>query len=172
MIVLMAGLPGTGKTTLARELADRLWGTVLSKDEIRHALFPPRDIEYSTEQDDFCMEIMLQAAAYLLSKDPRRHVFLDGRSFSRQYQIERVLKAARELKQSWRIMECVCSDRIAQARLESQAGEHLATNRDYRLYLELKARFQPITYEKTIVDTDRPLGECVERALAALTHIS
>jgi predicted kinase len=172
MIVLMAGLPGSGKTTLARELADHLSGTMLSKDEIRHALFPPRDIAYSTEQDDFCMEIMLQAAAYLLSKDPSRHVFLDGRSFSRQYQIERVLKTARELKQSWRILECVCSDATAQARLDSQQGEHPATNRDFRLYLAIKARFEPITGEKTIVDTDRPLEECVNRAVAALTDIS
>ena len=38
MIVLMAGLPGTGKSTLARGLASRVDGAVLSKDEIRHAI--------------------------------------------------------------------------------------------------------------------------------------
>ena len=42
MIVLMAGLPGTGKTTLARELAQRTQGALLSKDEIRAALFSPK----------------------------------------------------------------------------------------------------------------------------------
>ena len=52
MIVLMAGLPGTGKSTLARELAARTSGRVLSKDEIRHAIFLPDEIEYSTRQDD------------------------------------------------------------------------------------------------------------------------
>ena len=41
MIVLMAGLPGTGKSTLARELAAQTSGRVLSKDEIRHAIFLP-----------------------------------------------------------------------------------------------------------------------------------
>jgi len=37
----MAGLPGTGKTTLARELAAGTSGRLLSKDEFRHAIFLP-----------------------------------------------------------------------------------------------------------------------------------
>lgn len=168
MLVLMAALPGTGKTTLARELADRLSGTVLSKDDIRHALFPPHDVEYSTEQDDFCMEIMLQAAAYLFRKDPHRIIFLDGRSFSRSYQVERALSRAQDLNQPWRILECVCSDRNAQARLDSQLGEHPAFNRDFQLCLKVKARFEPITYTKTVIDTDRTVEECVQRALDSL----
>ncbi|HEX4544776.1 MAG TPA: AAA family ATPase, partial [Candidatus Acidoferrum sp.] len=93
----MAGFPGSGKTTLARELARRTQGALLSKDEIRAALFSPEDIEYSLKQDDFVMEIMLEAARFLLQKDPARKIFLDGRTFSRRYQIDRVLKFAEDL---------------------------------------------------------------------------
>jgi len=75
VIVLMAGLPGTGKTTVARELASQVSGTILSKDEIRHTLFERRDVEYSTEQDDFCVGVMLETAAYILRKHPERVVF-------------------------------------------------------------------------------------------------
>jgi len=81
MIVLMAGLPGTGKSTLARELADRTSGRVLSKDEIRHAIFLPEEIEYSSRQDDFCMQQMLETARLLLSRNRTRVIFLDGRPF-------------------------------------------------------------------------------------------
>jgi predicted kinase len=168
MIVMMAGLPGTGKSTLARELAKRTFGAVLDKDEIRKALFAPEGIEFSTEQDDFCMEVMLQTAGYLLRKDPARQVFLDGRPFSRRYQLERVIEVAKSLGQPWRILECVCSEATARTRIEEQASEHPAGNRDFALYLRVKARFEEITLPKTAVDTERPLADCVDEATKGL----
>jgi predicted kinase len=130
MIVLMAGLPGTGKSTLARALASRLDGSVLSKDEIRHAIFSPAEVEYSTAQDDFVMQVMLEAAAWILKKKAGRTVFLDGRTFSRRYQIDQVIAVAGDLKQPWTILECVCSEESARSRIELQVatGEHPAGN--------------------------------------------
>jgi predicted kinase len=166
MIVMMAGLPGAGKSTLARALAARVSGVVLDKDEIRGALFPPAEIEYSTEQDDFCMEVMLEAAAYVLRKNPSRIVFLDGRPFARRYQLERVIEYAKSLGQAWRIVECVCSEETARRRIEEQV--HPAKNRDFALYLRVKAGFEEITVPKVVVDTDRAVEECVEQVMAAL----
>lgn len=169
MIILMAGLPGTGKTTLARELANRTEGALLSKDEIRAALFSPEDIEYSVEQDDFVMELMVEAAGFLLQTTPDRKIFLDGRTFSRRYQIDRVLKFASKLAQPCTIIECTCSEESARRRLDLEPDpSHPARNRTFALYLEVKARFESITYCKTTVNTDQPLGECVRQALAAM----
>jgi len=170
MIILMAGLPGTGKTTLARELAARTSGRVLSKDEIRHALFFANEIQYSSRQDDFCQQVMLETATHLLQRDPTRVLFLDGRPFSRCYQIDNVVNAAAALHQSWRILECVCPEKIAMQRIaeQSASGTHPAGNRDFQLYLQVKDRFEAITSPKTIIDTSQPLPACVEQALAAL----
>jgi predicted kinase len=169
MIILMAGLPGTGKTTLVRKLARRTEGALLSKDEIRAALFAPKDIEYSVKQDDFVMEIMLEAARYLLQRAPARRVFLDGRTFSRRYQIDRVFEFARELAQPWKIIECVCSDESARRRLDVERDSlHPARNRSFTLYLEVKARFEPIIYSKTEIDTDEPLEFCVQQAISVV----
>ena len=167
MLILMAGLPGTGKSTLSRTLAAELGGTVLDKDVIRAALFPPADIEYSTEQDEFVMRVMLKVAGYIFRKNPTRHVFLDGRTFSRRYQLDRATGYSEAIGQPWRIIECVCTEESAKKRLSDDAA-HLAANRNFSLYLEVKARFEEITLPTTVIDTDRPLQECVEEAKLGL----
>jgi predicted kinase len=170
MIVLMAGLPGTGKTTLARELAAQTSGRLLSKDEIRHAIFAEDEIEYSTRQDDFCMQVMLEAAGQLLRDDAQRTIFLDGRPFSRAYQIDNALNTAAALHQPWRILECVCPEELVKHRLEQQAATrtHPAGNRDFELYLQVRDRFEAILLPKTVIDTAQPLGGCIETAMTAL----
>jgi adenylylsulfate kinase len=167
MLILMAGLPGTGKSTLSRALAEELGGFVLDKDVIRAGLFPPADIEYSTEQDEFVMRVMLKVAGYIFRKDPARYVFLDGRTFSRRYQLDRATGYSEAIGQPWRIIECVCSEESARNRLNADAA-HLAANRNFSLYLEVKARFEEITLPKTIVNTDQPLAECLAQVRTAL----
>jgi len=167
MLILMAGLPGTGKSTLCRALAAELGGTVLDKDQIRAALFPSSDIEYSTEQDDFCMGIMLKVAGYIFRKAPSRLIFLDGRTFSRRYQLDRATGFAEAISQPWRIIECVCSEETARERLASDPA-HLAANRDFNLYLKIKAQFEEIIFPKTVIDTEQPLESCIRLSTPAL----
>ena len=137
----------------------------------RHAIFQPEEVEYSSPQDDFCLRLMLETAGYLLSRNPSRIIFLDGRPFSRRYQIENVLAIASSLHQSWRILECVCSEEMAKQRLSNavEQNEHPARNRDFQLYLAVKARFEAITKEKVVIDTQQPIESCIQQALGALT---
>lgn len=169
----MAGLPGTGKSALAQRLAEGLPAVILDKDPIRAALFPTPLLEYSAQQDDFCVGVMLQVAEYILRKEPTRAVVLDGRTFSRRYQVETVAELAEKLGQPLAILECVCSDATARQRLEQDVaqGSHLAQNRNFELYLAIKARFEPIERPKLVIDTDQALAACVEAGLAYLRSV-
>ncbi len=161
MIVVMAGLPGTGKSTLARGLAEELGGVVLNKDALRADLFG-KFVEYSTEQDDFVQDFMLGAAEYLLVRHPELIVFFDGRTFSRTYQIKSVIDTAERLGTPWRIIECVCKESIAKKRIK-KGHRHPAKNRTVELYLKIRDSFEAIEYSKLVVDTssemDRALAE-------------
>jgi adenylylsulfate kinase len=167
MLIVMAGLPGTGKSAIARRLAQELPAILLDKDAVRAALFPPSEIEYSTPQDDLCVEIMLQVAGYILSRDHQKHVILDGRTHSRRYQVETVRRFARAQGVASILIECICSDDTVRRRLEEDVaeGRHPAANRNYEMYRAVKARAEPIVGPRLVIDTERELVSVIEDCL-------
>ena len=163
--VLLAGLPGTGKSTLARALTARLDGVVLDKDRVRDALFPGAMTDFTREQDDLCVRAMLEAAAYLTARQRVEFVFIDGRTFSKHAQIDEVVGAAELAGAQWRILHVTCSDEVAEVRLSRRDLDNPAMNRDVALYQRVKASFEPIAYPKLDVDTTEGVEESVlERA--------
>jgi predicted kinase len=169
MLVALAGLPGTGKSTLAARLADSLGGVVLSKDVVRSALFPHPVLDYSREQDDIAMNAVFAAAERTLATDPARAVLLDGRTFSKPYQVADALALAERVGQPLCVIECVCADEVAEARLASDhaAGTHPAGNRTPDLYARAKTAAPPLTLPRLTLDTGTvTLDECVRCALA------
>jgi predicted kinase len=151
--VLFAGLPGTGKSTLARAIAERLGAAVLDKDRVRGALFPGALTDYTAQQDELCMRAMLEAAAYLTELKRVEYIFFDGRTFSQRGQIEDVLLAAARAGARWRVVRVMCADAVAEERLARSDPSHPAKNRDAALYRRIKQQFEPIAQAKLEVDT-------------------
>jgi predicted kinase len=151
--VLFAGLPGTGKSTLAKAVAERLGAAILDKDQVRAALFPGALTDYTPEQDQLCIRAMVEAAIYLTERKGVGYIFFDGRTFSTRAQIEEVLLPAERVGAPWRILQVTCDDAIAEQRLARGDPSHPAQNRDQALYRRIRAHFEPIQQEKLVVDT-------------------
>lgn len=169
----MAGLPGTGKSTLAARLAQALGGVVISKDAVRAALFPAPVLDYSPAQDEVVMVAVYSAARYLLSRNATRAVLIDGRTFSKPGQLDAPRALAAEFGMPLRVIECVCSDEVARARIAADcaAGTHLARNRSPDLYDRAKATAVSLAVPRLTLDTGMlPPDECVRRAVAYLSE--
>jgi adenylylsulfate kinase len=168
MLIAMAGLPGSGKSTLGTCLAERLGAVVLDKDRVRATLFPSRVLDYSAVQDDITMAAIYQAVRAIHKANAGQAVILDGRTYLRPGQVRSLLDVAASLDEEPRVIECVCDDAVARERLERDfvQGGHLAGNRTFALYLLLKVAAEPLTIPRLVLDTGKSsLDECVRRCL-------
>lgn len=166
MLVAMAGLPASGKSTLARRLNARLPFVLLDKDVLRSTLFADR-VDYSRKQNDLVVDCMFRVAAYLHRHHPAPAVLIDGRTFSERYQIDALKEASEAMGEVPCIIECRCSEETARQRLADDRASHPAADRDFSLYLRRRATAEPILETKLMLDTDRlSLDDCVARALS------
>lgn len=162
MILIMRGLPGSGKSTIAEAVAKRLNAVILNKDYVRAALFPGNTTEYTTIQDDFVIHSMLEAAAWHL--DRNRTVIIDGRTHSRAAQVDLVRNFAAKRNTPCLVIECQCRPETALRRIETDlaTGHHPAKNRDASLLADQLAKWESIDGWVCRVDGESGLEQAVD----------
>lgn len=156
--VLLAGLPGTGKSTLAQALAMALDGHVLSKDQIRWAVFGPKQVAYSAEQDEWVHGVIIEAAQSLWQRDPGLWIVFEGRTYSKRSQ--------REAVPAHYTIVCMADEAVVRERLKEP---HMAANRDWALYERVRDEFEPVLEPHLLINTGEPFEECLQMALTYLT---
>lgn len=169
-LIALAGLPGTGKSTVARALAARLAALVIDKDVVRAALFGA-SVDYTREQDELVIAAMYSAVDYLARNGAVANVVLDGRTFSKRTHVDDLRRAASRSGAKLFVVECVSKAETARARLERDAenGAHVARNRSYELYRALAASADPIAGDKLVLETDStPPEQLAERCIVWL----
>jgi predicted kinase len=151
MLVIFRGMPGTGKSFLVRRLAVRDPGwLILSRDVIRAGIIPRPD--FGPEEKNLVDDLILSMTGFLL--DRGRGVVIDGMALSSARRVEMLVQAAATRSIQYRIIECVCSESTALARIEKDLGIHPAGDRGRANYLEVKARFDRIEHPFLRVDTE------------------
>lgn len=149
MLVVVAGLPGTGKTTVARALAADLGAILLGTDELRKGVL--REPGYSERKKRRVYDELLRIAADLLGKG--RRVVLDG-TFFRAGLRRRACRTALQAGVGSHLVEVVAPPEVALDRLEKRrlAGTGFS-EADRKVYYILRRAFEPIRGAHFIVDT-------------------
>jgi predicted kinase len=163
-VVVLVGLPGAGKSTLAAALASRLPDArIIDKDEVRHALFSPCD--YSAAERDVTYSAMLDAARYHLGRG--RVVLFDGMTFSRGSEVKAAEAVAAEGAGFSAVVVCDVPVNVAVERVERDAGErdHLAGNRDGDLVRRVAAEMEEPPGDYLTVSMVGDLDRVVEDVL-------
>jgi aminoglycoside phosphotransferase family enzyme/predicted kinase len=171
-LVLVGGLPGSGKSTLSGALADRLGVALLSSDRLRKELagIPPEQSAaagygeglYTPEWTARTYTTLLDRAAALLSRG--ESVVLDA-TWSDARQREAALRVAERGSADLVALHCHVPGDVSAARLRTRAPG--ASDADAGIATAMAAG-EPPWAEALSVDTSGPIESAVTRVLAAV----
>ena len=176
LVLLVGGLSGTGKSTLARAVADALGAELLRTDVLRQELFPagasPEAGVYEPANRQRVYDALFARARALVA-DERVSVVLDG-TFASAAAVGQAHALAQQLQAPFLAVECVCPAEVAMERI----GRRLAAGKDAsearpELHLEQRARWQawPASANPLQVDTVAELGQQQATVLERLARL-
>jgi predicted kinase len=137
LLLLVGGLPGAGKSTLAMELARSGSFSVLRSDLIRKELAPTGD-RYVPAVTEKTYKALLEEAEALLFEG--RRVLVDA-SFSDAARRGEFLRLAIAMGVPCRFIECVIDDPTARKRLRARVAD--ASEADFAVRRKMSRRWQP-----------------------------
>ncbi len=171
-LIVVRGLSGAGKTSVARAVADELGLRVISSDEVRGELFKdekgPCDYgagAYSDEASRLTYQTIFEQARELLTSG--QSVILDA-TFQRAEERQQARALAVEFGATFRLIECELAPELVRARLDARAAKHEgASDATWEVYQRQRAEAQPmlIADDKELkLDTNVALAEIGQRA--------
>jgi predicted kinase len=165
VLVVVGGLMGTGKSSLAARLADGFGAELVSTDHIRQSLLGPSDAPaqygrgvYEPHMRNRIYEELLRQADVYLRKG--RSVILDGTFLTREWRERAHVLGIRHQAASAHVL-CTCPKDVAIARVRQRAevgGSESEARAD--LYDAQSAEFQPPLAVEAVVkiDTTQPVA--------------
>jgi len=178
VLITMCGLTGSGKSSLARALAEAIGAEVLKSDEIRkdlagvsraeHHQVPFGQGLYSGEWTQKTYAALVRQGAELLKSG--RPVILDASFLKREHR-SMARKAAAQLQAPFVCLQCVCPKEVVRQRLAKRGDEDVSDGR-WEIYTSQESAFETFSdtdaSEVIRVSTDAPLSSCTQSAVQGL----
>ncbi|MFQ5800562.1 MAG: AAA family ATPase [Candidatus Hydrothermarchaeales archaeon] len=161
MLILICGLPATGKSTVARKLARSIGAEVLRTDIVRRELI--KSPAYTEEEKGLIYNAVFLIADYLIKNDV--NVIIDG-TFYRDPLRKQAKKIAKRRGKRFFLIEARCPEGIVLSRLAKRKKNlRSPSDADLDVYYKIKNLFEPITEEHIIINTDWNLKEAIQGVL-------
>lgn len=164
VLVMLTGLPGTGKSNLARQLAEVLPFAIVESDQVRKILFP--QCEYTGEESQWVHRTCHALMDKLLMKGVR--VIYDATNLhERHRELVYRLADAREVKLI--VVKVVSPEAVASQRLRNRRGDVKddddVSDADVKVYRRMSRSVDPIRRNHVVVDTSRDLRPAITKLL-------
>jgi len=178
-LVIVCGLMGTGKTTIAKKVAERNGWALISSDVVRKELagIPATQHEYvgwgegiySREFYEKTYKRMNELAEQHLMKGDS--VLIDA-SYAKRSEREDTYALARATNAEFTCIELVCTENELQRRLTARSDERTTSDGRWAIYADQRARFENVNDfagdEHIVVDTSKQENETLRQTMRAL----
>lgn len=184
VVVLIAGLTGTGKSTLAAALGGVFAAEVATADEVRKRLAGITAGEHRDDPVDtgiYAPEVNVRVYGTLLAAAESallrgRSVILDA-TYRRRSDRDAARFLARRMGARFAAVECVAPDEVVRERIEQRRAEGSSwSDGRWEVYLQQRAAFEPLeeiaVLERATVNASAPLAVQTAQVLHHIEHAS
>jgi predicted kinase len=150
MIVVVCGVPGVGKTTVAETVADRLDGELLRTDVIRKERYEAPS--YTAEETQAVYDELLDSGVELAASG--HDVVFDG-TFRRAERRRAVVERADAVGVGVEFVEVECEEAVVKDRIESRTDDE--SDADFEVHLAIKSEFESLSADHYTIDNSTGL---------------
>jgi len=158
-LILVCGLPLTGKTFFSKALAKKINAIHLNSDSIRRKLL--KKASYSRKEKFFVYNKMFSLAAKNLKK---KNVILDA-TFYKEILRRKAKRIAINLNASFYLIELKAKEKTVKSFALIRSKSKSESEADLNVFFKLKKEFEPIKEKHLVIEAELPLEKQLNKAL-------
>jgi hypothetical protein len=160
MVIIVLGLPGSGKTYFASRLAERLNAEYINSDRLRKELFPKRT--YSNKEKEMVYKEMVEKTKQAIDKSV--DVVLDATFYKNE--VRKMLVKETQNKSEVFFIEIIADENMIRQRLQK---ERPYSEADFEVYRIIQQQWEPlIEPHLTLKSTGNNINHMLQKTMVHL----